>query len=86
MLKKRDRKRLEVKEKEWDEISAGINSSLIKFWKGIKREVNNFRNSMMYQKKQPDKINRFVEELVWWFKIGVIFFAFKGFTYWLTGR
>lgn len=52
----------------------------------VRREWRILINAMMYRTKPTDKFERGWDEIVWWVKLVVIFFALKGFTYWMTGR
>jgi len=85
-MKKSEKRKLAAKEKEWDQVSSGINPEWLRFWKGVRRDFNGFINSIMFNKKPTNKTDRLESELRWWFKIILIGFAFKGVTYWLTGR
>jgi hypothetical protein len=86
MLKKREEKYLAAKDKEWEEINHGFNHFCSGVWKELRRDVKEQFVCMMYYKRPNNKYDRFAHAVEWWFKIGIIFFAFKGFTFWLTGR
>lgn len=86
MTKKREDKLVAVKEKEWEEIASPFNNFMEKMWKEIKRDWKTMINNLMYAKKPKDKVDKFIHEFYWWGFVILIFFALKGFTYWLTGR
>lgn len=81
-MKKELDERIKRKEEEWQEQMEPFNS----FWDYVKEAIGDGINSMMYNKKPTDKGEKIADQFIWFFKIVVIFFALKGFTYWLTGR
>lgn len=85
-MNKRDEKRLEAKKKELDAIARPFD----KFWdqckKEIKKTIKDMMNGLMYNKKEKEYGGRLIQQAAWWVKIAFVFFAFKGITYWLTGR
>ncbi len=86
MTKRQENIRISKKEKEWEEIAKPSNDAVYLVMKYVKSEMKRFTNYMMYRKRPSNKIERFADNFTWWFIIVVIFFALKGFTYWLTGR
>lgn len=63
-----------------------IDSTEAKLERFIKREWRIIVNSMMYNKRPSDRLERFLDQAEWWFKIIMIFFALKGITYTIWGR
>lgn len=86
MTKRQENIRIKKLENEWDKSSKKTNDTIDLFLKYVKKEIKIFTNFMMYRKRPSDKIERLADTFTWWFIIIVIFFALKGFTYWLTGR
>jgi len=86
MLSKSEQRKLAAREKEWNEALKPFNKVLDAVKKEVRRDYRAMMNFMMYYKKPKDKIDRGIHFVLWWLAIGFIFFAFKGFTYWLTGR
>jgi hypothetical protein len=85
-MTKSEQRKLESKEREWELTERGLNRRVRKFLKTIGRIIKEEASKMMYNRKPKNKIDRKAEEFFWWVKLIIIFFAFKGFTYWLTGR
>jgi hypothetical protein len=85
-MTKSETQKIKAKEREWDEILRPVKEYWSIVWKEIKSDLKKMMNFMMFSKKPNDRIDRFVHGIEWWFGIGLIFFAIKGFTYWLTGR
>lgn len=78
--------KLEAKKRYFDEVYSPVERSIRGFNKEVVKIFRSITNFMMYSKKPTNKGERFAHALEWWFYIGIIFFALKGFTYWLTGR
>lgn len=79
-MSKSEKAKLAAKEKEWDKVSSEINPAWTKFWKKTGNLIKTEKNNMMYGKKSKDKVDRFAYELVWWFKLIIIFLAFSYIT------
>jgi len=77
-----EKRKLALKEKEWDAQKNGF----YRFLHGSKKEIKIMKDHMMYFKKPQDKGDRFWHEATWWFFIVFIYFALRGFMYTLTGR
>lgn len=86
MTKRQQDNRIRRLDKKWEESIHPFNDVINLFLKHIKLEIRIFTNYMMYRKRPSNRVERYADTFVWWFIIVVIFFALKGFTYWLTGR
>jgi hypothetical protein len=83
MLNKSEKRKLAAKIKRWDKVSDGINSDWTRYWDGTRKDIKKFMDSLMFNKKPKNRIDLSEKRMMWWVKIAVIFFAFKGVTYWL---
>lgn len=57
----------------WDKELAPVE----KFLSQVKKIIKEEKNKMMYGKKETNRIDRYAYELVWWFKLVIIFMAFS---------
>jgi cytochrome c2 len=78
MTKRGESLKIAAKKKKWDKEMRPVD----KFFNAVKKIIKEEKNKMMYGKKEKDRIDRFAYELIWWFKLIIVFMAFS----YLTGR
>ena len=78
MNRRREAQNIRRRKEIWDKELAPVE----KFLRQVKKVIREEKNKMMYGKKETNRIDRFAYELVWWFKLVIVFMAFS----YITGR
>lgn len=83
---KRIERKISKLDEKWKEQVEPYDNSFSALKKIIKKEIKSFKENMIYRKRPTDKQERRWEEAIWWGKLLLIYFAFEGIVYKLTGR
>mgnify|MGYP007070587455 CR=1 FL=1 len=73
MLRRNEAQKIRRQKERWNKAMLPVE----KFLKEVKNIIKEEKNKMMYGKKETNRIDRYAYELVWWFKLVIIFMAFS---------